>query len=156
MSADREAPPERSATAGYSGTPLVRKLGIKPDARLGLIGAPDGFDVTLGEIPPGVRIRRRLVGEPFDVIVAFHTCRSELERRLPRLADALDPAGGLWMAWPKRASGVSTDLTDNVVRNLGLAAGLVDNKVCAIDETWSGLRLVYRLRDRPPRRPSPR
>jgi hypothetical protein len=140
-----------AATAGYSGTPLVRKLGIKADARLGLIGAPDGFDATLGELPPGVRVRRRLGREPFDVIVAFHSRRAALERRLPALVEALDHAGGLWLAWPKRASGVPTDLTDNVVRNLGLATGLVDNKVCAIDYTWSGLRLVYRLRDRPPR-----
>jgi fermentation-respiration switch protein FrsA (DUF1100 family) len=135
--------------AGYSGTPLVRKLGIKPEARLGLIGAPEGFDDTLGELPPGVRVRRRLGGEPFDVIVAFHSSRADLERRLPALAAALDPAGGLWLAWPKRASGVATDVTEDVVRSSGLAAGLVDNKVCAIDQTWSGLRLVYRLRDRP-------
>jgi Protein of unknown function (DUF3052) len=135
--------------AGYSGTPLVRKLGIKPDARLGLIGAPEGFDATLGELPPGVCVRRRLVGQPFDVIVAFYRGRAELERRLAALARALDPAGGLWIAWPKRAAGVPTDVTENVVRELGLAAGLVDNKVCAIDQTWSGLRLVYRLRDRP-------
>ena len=127
----------------------MRKLGIKPDARLGLIGAPDGFDATLGELPPGVRIRPRLGGQPFDVIVAFIARRSELERRLSALAAALDPAGGLWIAWPKRASGVPTDVTEDVVRDLGLAAGLVDNKVCAVDEVWSGLRLVYRLRDRP-------
>ena len=139
-----------SATlAGYSGTPLVRKLGIKPDTRMALIGAPEGFDATLGELPPGVRVRRRVGGHPLDVIVAFHTRHAELERRLPALANALDPAGGLWIAWPKRASGVASDLTDVVVRDLGLAAGLVDNKVCAIDQIWSGLRLVYRLRDRP-------
>ena len=143
-------PPQQSAPAGYSGTPLVRKLGIKPDARLGLVGAPDGFDRTLGELPHGVTVRRRVRG-PLDVIVAFFVRRAELERRLPALRGALDPAGGLWLAWPKRASGVETDLSDNVVRELGLAAGLVDNKVCAIDEVWSGLRLVYRLRDRPPR-----
>ena len=136
--------------AGYSGTPLVRKLGIKPEARLGLIGAPEGFDDTLGELPPGARVRRRLGGEPFDVIVAFNLRRADLERRLPALAGALDPAGGLWLAWPKRASGVATDVTEDVVRGAGLAAGLVDNKVCAIDHVWSGLRLVYRRRDRPP------
>jgi hypothetical protein len=136
-------------SAGYSGTPLVRKLGINPEARLGLIGAPEGFDATLGELPPGVRVRRRLGGRPFDVVVAFFARRSQLEARLAALARALDPAGGLWIAWPKRASGVSTDVTEDVVRELGLAAGLVDNKVCAIDEVWSGLRLVYRLRDRP-------
>lgn len=137
------------APAGYSGTPLVRKLGIKPDARLGLIRAPEGFDATLGELPPGVHVRRRLGGRPFDVIVAFFDRADELEGRLPALVSALDPAGGLWLAWPKRASGVVTDLTDNAVRQLGLATGLVDNKVCAVDQVWSGLRLVYRLRDRP-------
>lgn len=134
---------------GYSGTPLVRKLGIKPGARLALIGAPGGFDVTLGELPPGVRVRRRLAGPPVNVIVAFFTRASELERRLPGLAAVLDPAGCLWIAWPKRSSGVATDVTDGVVRGLGLAAGLVDNKVCAVDQVWSGLRLVHRLRDRP-------
>jgi hypothetical protein len=137
-------------SAGYSGTPLVRKLGIKPGARLALIGAPEGFDSTLGELPDGVVVRRRVGGSQSDVIVAFFSRRSMLERRLPGLRSALDPAGGLWLAWPKRASGVATDLTDDVVRRLGLAAGLVDNKVCAIDDVWSGLRLVFRLRDRPP------
>jgi hypothetical protein len=133
---------------GYSGTPLVRKLGIKPGARLGLIGAPDGFDATLGELPQEVSVRRRVRG-PLEVIVVFCSRRSELERRLPALRAALDSSGGLWIAWPKRASGVTTDLDENVVRELGLAAGLVDNKVCAVDEVWSGLRFVYRLRDRP-------
>jgi hypothetical protein len=138
--------------AGYSGTPLPRKLGIKPGARVGLLRAPDGFDATLGELPDGVSVSRRAPQRaPFDVIVAFFTARAELARRMPALSHALDPAGGLWIAWPKRASGVPTDLTENVIRELALAAGLVDNKVCAIDETWSGLRLVYRLRDRPPR-----
>lgn len=141
--------PPGAATAGYSGTPLVRKLGIKDGARLGLIGAPDGFAEMLGELPAGVQVRRRLSGQGFDVIVAFFDRRAELEGRLSSLADALEPAGGLWIAWPKRASGVPTDLTENVVRDLGLAAGLVDNKVCAVDQVWSGLRLVYRLRDRP-------
>ncbi len=136
-----------TGSAGYSGTPLVRKLGIKPGSRLGLLGAPSGFDTTLGELPQGVSVRRRARG-PLDVIVAFHSRRSELEQRLPALSACLDPAGRLWIAWPKRASGVATDVSENVVRELGLAAGLVDNKVCAIDELWSGLRLVVRLRDR--------
>jgi hypothetical protein len=138
------------ASAGYSGIPLPRKLGIKPGARLGLIGGPDGFEQTLGELPPGVAVRRRLQG-PLDVIVAFYRSRAEFERRLPALTRALDPAGGLWIAWPKRSSGVPTDLTENVIRELALAGKLVDNKVCAIDEVWSGLRLVVRLRDRPAR-----
>ncbi len=133
--------------AGYSGTPLPRKLGIKPESRLALLGAPEDFDATLGEMPPGVSVRRSARG-PLDVIVAFFSERAELERRLPALIKALDQAGGLWIAWPKRASGLATDLGDGVVRELGLAAGLVDNKVCAIDATWSGLRFVYRLRDR--------
>src|SRR5205807_10067073 len=103
--------------------------------------APDGFDQTLGELPPDVGVRRRLQGS-LDVIVAFHRSREEFERRLPALTRALDPAGGLWIAWPKRSSGVPTDLTENVIRELALAGKLVDNKVCAIDEVWSGLRLV--------------
>ena len=131
------------------GTPLPRKLGIKPRARVALIDAPDGFDATLGELPDGVAVRRRLGGTPNDVIVAFFMRSSLLERRLPGLCAALDPAGGLWIAWPKRASGVATDVTEHLVRALGLATGLVDNKICAIDQVWSGLRLVYRLRDRP-------
>jgi hypothetical protein len=110
-----------------------------------LIHAPDGF--AFGELPPGVAVTTRLSGRR-DVIVAFFTGRAALERRLPALARALEPAGGLWLAWPKRGSGVDTDLGERGVRELGLAAGLVDNKVCAIDERWSGLRFVYRLRDR--------
>jgi hypothetical protein len=137
-----------SAPAGYSGTPLPRKLGIKDGSRVGLLGAPAGFDATLGELPPGVEIRRR-ARAPLDVLVAFFTRRSELVRRLPALQRAMTRSAGLWIAWPKRASGVDTDIDENFVRELGLAAGLVDNKVCAIDEVWSGLRLVYRLRDRP-------
>jgi hypothetical protein len=134
-----------SPEAGYSGTPLVRKLGIKPGGRVALIGAPDGF--ALAGLPEGVSVRSSLRG-PLDVIVAFFVARGSLERRLPALRGALDVAGGLWIAWPKRASGVETDLGEGVVRELGLAAGLVDNKICAIDEVWSGLRFVYRLRDR--------
>jgi hypothetical protein len=134
--------------SGYSGTPLVRKLGIKPGSRLALLAAPPGFDRTLGELPENVVLRRRARG-PLDVIVSFCSSRAELERRLPALKAGLDPAGGLWIAWPKRKSGVTTDLGEDTVRQLGLSAGLVDNKVCAIDDVWSGLRLVYRVGDRP-------
>jgi len=140
-----------SPAAGYSGTTLPRKLGIKPGARLALIAAPEGFDEVLGELPDGVSIRRR-AGGVGDVIVAFFTRRAELERRLPALTRALEIDGGLWIAWPKRSSGVATDLGDGPVRELGLAGGLVDNKVCAIDETWSGLRFVHRVADREQRR----
>jgi hypothetical protein len=137
-----------SAAAGYSGTPLPKKLGIKPGSRLGLLGAPPGFSSVLGELPPDVTVVER-ARAPLDVIVAFFTSRASVERRLPLLQRAMSPSAGLWIAWPKRSSGVATDLGEGDVRELGLAAGLVDNKVCAIDAVWSGLRLVYRLRDRP-------
>jgi hypothetical protein len=128
--------------AGYSGTPLPRKLGIQADSRVVVLGAPDGF-------LPEVEARRRLGGAA-DVVVAFFTRRRDLERRLPALERAIFPAGGLWVAWPKRASGVATDLTEDVLREVALPRGLVDNKVCAIDETWSGLRLVWRKERRTP------
>jgi hypothetical protein len=135
-------------TAGYSGTPLPRKLGIKPGHRVLLLGAPEGFaEATLGELPEGVKVGTRASGTA-DVIVAFQLRRAELARRMPALRERMDPAAGLWIAWPKRASKVETDLTEDVVRELALANTLVDNKVCAIDETWSGLRLVIRLKDR--------
>ena len=133
------------ATAGYSGTPLPRKLGIKPGHRVALLAAPEGFEAeTLGELPDGVGVVRR-AGGTADVIVSFHTRRAELERRLPTLRAMMEPAAGLWIAWPKRASKVPTDMTEDVVREIALPTGLVDNKVCAIDATWSGLRLVIRL-----------
>lgn len=138
-------------TAGYSGTPLPRKLGIKEGSRVAVLGAPPGFDDLLGPLPAGVAVRASARGTA-DVVVLFCERRADLVRRLPAARRGLDPAGGLWVAWPKRASGVPTDLTEDVVRDVGLAAGLVDNKVCAIDATWSGLRLVVRLADRPPRR----
>ena len=136
--------------AGYSGTPLPQKLGIKQGHRLALLGAPDDFEETLGPLPDGVNVRTTARG-PLDVVVAFTTRRADLEKRFAGLAKTLDPAGGLWIAWPKRASGVPTDLDENAIRDIGLAAGLVDNKVCAVDETWSGLRFVVRLKDRPAR-----
>jgi hypothetical protein len=136
------------ATAGYSGTPLRKKLGIKPGHAVAFLSAPDGFETLLGELPDGVRVKSRLRG-PLDVIVFFTTRRPELERRLPALRRAMDPAAGLWIAWPKGSSGVDTDMTEDVARDVGVANKLVDNKVCAIDETWSGLRLVIRLADRP-------
>jgi hypothetical protein len=133
--------------AGYSGTPLPRKLGIKAGHEVAFVRAPGDFEGTLGELPDGVRVKSRAT-RPLDVIVFFVTRRAELERRFERLAAALDPAGGLWVAWPKRASGVATDMTEDVARDVGVAHGLVDNKVCAIDDVWSGLRLVIRVEDR--------
>ena len=130
---------------GYSGTPLPRKLGIKPGHRVALLGAPESL--ALPELPEDVRIVRRAGGQA-DVIVSFHVARADFARRLPSLRAMMRPAAGLWIAWPKRASKVATDMTEDVVREVALPTGLVDNKVCAIDEVWSGLRLVIRLRDR--------
>jgi hypothetical protein len=135
--------------AGYSGTPLPRKLGIAEGHRVAFAGAPNGFRRALGPLPDGAAVRTRVRGR-LDVIVAFFTRRSKLERRFPPLAAALEADGGLWIAWPKRSSGAATDLAEDIVREIAIANGMVDNKVCAIDDTWSGLRLVYRVRDRPP------
>ena len=137
-----------TAMAGYSTTPLVRKLGFKENSRAALVGAPAGFAGTLGELPEGVRFVAPSRA-PLDLVVLFVRGSPELEREFAKLAPRLAPAGMLWVAWPKRSSGVATDLTENVVRDTGLALGLVDTKVCAIDETWSGLRFVIRLNDRP-------
>jgi hypothetical protein len=134
--------------AGYSGTPLAQKLGIKAGASIALVGAPAGFEATLDGLPADVTIRAKPTGRN-DVVVAFHTARAPLERAVPALVRALDVDGGLWIAWPKRSSGVATDITEDTVRDVFLPLGLVDNKVCAIDDTWSGLRVVWRkeLRD---------
>jgi hypothetical protein len=135
--------------AGYSGSPLPKKLGIKDGHRVALIHAPDRFEKALGDLPAGVTLQSGLTGAtPFDVIVVFITRRAELERQLGSLRSVMSPAGGLWVAWPKKSSRVATDMTENVVRDVALPTGLVDNKVCAIDETWSGLRLVIRLEHR--------
>ena len=129
--------------AGYSGTPLAKKLGIREGNVVGLLGAPDGVVDLLDGLPDAVTCRTQARGT-MEVIVSFHTRRSHFERRLPVLLRALDVDGGLWIAWPKRASGVATDMTEDVVREVALPLGLVDNKVCAIDDTWSGLRVVWR------------
>jgi hypothetical protein len=138
------------SSAGYSGTPLPRKLGIREGSRLLLVDAPADFAATLGELPPGVELLEAGAGA-VDVAILFALGAATVRARFADLAASLEPAGGLWIAWPKRSSGVATELDENVVREIGLADGLVDNKVCAIDATWSGLRFVWRLRDRPPR-----
>ena len=130
-------------TAGYSGTPLPQKLGIKEQHKVALIGAPSGF--TLGALPMGVALQRSLAGKAvLDVLVVFVTRRADLVARIASCRPRMQPAAGLWIAWPKRASGMATDITEDTVREVALPTGLVDNKVCAIDETWSGLRLVIR------------
>ena len=143
---------DSSTSAGYSGTPLPRKLGIKPGHRVAFVGEPAGFRATLGELPADVAIvEGEEGGAPLDLAVFFTTSADELRARFGALAAELAPAGMLWIAWPKKAARVATDLDENVVREIGLAAGLVDTKVCAIDAVWSGLRFVVRLADRPRR-----
>jgi hypothetical protein len=126
--------------AGYSGTPLPKKLGITEGSLVALIGAPDG---VMDGLSDDVAVKRQARGSA-DVVVAFFTARRDLERRIGALGKMIFPSGGLWIAWPKRASGVPTSVDDEVVRAVALPLGLVDNKVCAIDSTWTGLRLVWR------------
>lgn len=127
---------------GYSGSPLERKLGIKAEDRVLLDGAPDGFSLTSGSVST------RLGAGPYAVALVFCPDRARLEARWPKVAPRMTAAGALWIAWPKRASGVPTDLTEDVIREVALARRLVDVKVCAVDETWSALKLVTRLADR--------
>jgi hypothetical protein len=131
--------------AGYSPSPLARKLGIKPHSRLLLLDASAGFDV--GDLPAGVSCDRRPTSTPYDTILLFCPMLTALERGFEPAVGWLTIAGGLWTCWPKKASGVTTDLTESALRAFGLRAGLVDIKVCAVDETWSGLRWVRRLTD---------
>jgi hypothetical protein len=133
--------------AGYSGTPLVRKLGLKPGIAAAVLGAPTGYRRTLGALPRGLTLKTAARG-PLDFIQMFTKRRRELGTKLPALKRVLAPAGALWISWPKKASGVATDLTEDVIRDLAIAHGLVDVKVCAVDDVWSGLKLVRRLKDR--------
>ena len=136
--------------AGYSGTPLPKKLCIREGARVALVNGPEGFESVLGELPAGAGVvppsRKGL-----DVVLLFARSRDELVRHFQTYAGRIKPDGSLWVAWPKKASKVETDLAEGYVRQHGLDVGLVDVKVCAVDETWSGLRFVYRLKDRPRR-----
>jgi hypothetical protein len=139
-------PGKGNAVAGYSGKPLVEKLGIKPGAAIAILSAPPGYEKTLGKLPS---LSRKSPGTgPLDFVQFFTREKRELERRFPALERALAPAGMLWISWPKRSSGVATDLTEDVIRRVGLAHGLVDVKVAAVDEVWSGLKFVRRVKDR--------
>jgi len=140
---DPVVPPD--AMAGYSGTPLPRKLGIKPGSRVVLLDAPDDFERTLGALPADVLIRRQARG-PADLALLFARSRAALAKRFPVAIRLLGEAGNLWILWPKKASGVATDLTQNDVRRHGLAADWVDFKIAAVDQTWSGLRFARRKR----------
>ena len=133
--------------AGYSSTPLAKKLGIKEGSRIGLVNAPKNFRDELGELPDDVEFVKRLTNS-LDIIVFFVFSERELATNFSRLAGKLKMNGMIWIAWPKKSSGVKTDISFELVQKIGLAAGLVDVKICAIDETWSGLKFVYRLKDR--------
>ena len=126
--------------AGYSGTPLAKKLGITEGSTVALVDEPPG---VVNPLPAGVTVKRQARGSA-DVVVAFFTRRRDFEPRVDTLARMIFPSGGLWVAWPKRSSGIETDMSDGAVREIALPLGLVDNKVCAIDDNWSGLRVVWR------------
>jgi hypothetical protein len=140
--------PAPTSPAGYSGTPLPRKLGIKPGAKVLLVTPPPGLH--LGPLPADVRVDVEVDAEAgYDVALFFTTSRRQLAARFGELTARLAASGSLWVCWPKRASGAATDMTENVVRDTALPRGWVDNKVCAVDATWSGLRLVLRVENRP-------
>ncbi len=136
--------------AGYSGTPLSKKLGVKEGFRVAFVDSPESFLRDLGDLPTGVEITPRPKA-PLDLIVVFTKREQGLVKRFTALANKLNSKGMIWIAWPKKSSGVATDLSFDSVQRIGLQAGLVDVKICAIDDTWSGLKFVYRLADRPSR-----
>jgi hypothetical protein len=133
--------------AGYSGTPLIKKLGIKEGFRAAFVDAPKDLAKDLGPLPASVRVLSR-PRRPMDFILLFTKSAETLERDFAKIAELLSSTGMLWVSWPKKTSGVATDLSENNVRQIGLNAGLVDVKVCAVNDIWSGLKFVYRLQDR--------
>lgn len=133
--------------AGYSGTPLPRKLGIKNGHAVAIVDEPPELRELLEDLPDDVELRAGITA-PADIVLLFATERAELERELPGAAEAIFPRGAIWVAWPKKASKVPTDITEDVVREVALPARLVDNKVCAISDVWSGLRVVWRKEHR--------
>jgi hypothetical protein len=132
--------------AGYSGTPLPKKLGIKEHFRVAFLNLPADVNTELKSVLSKCQIGK---DAPVDVAMVFVKTRSELEKQLPQFSKMLAPSGMLWVSWPKKASGVATDLNENEVRRVGLEAGVVDVKVCAVNEVWSGLKFVIRVKDRP-------
>ena len=133
--------------AGYSGTPLVKKLGIKEGFDILIVNPPAGFEHQL-ELPKDVTVNGKSK-KPRDFVLLFAKNQHLLEQEFSRYSAKLTPAGILWISWPKKTSGVQSDLNENIVRDIGLARGMVDIKVCAVDEVWSGLKFVFRLKDRP-------
>ena len=141
--------PDRPRTAGYSGTPLARKLGIREGSRLLPLGAPDGYARLLAPLPHGVRLVARL-SATVDLVHLFTARRTALARELARLRRAIRPDAAVWVSWPKKAAKVDTDVTEDVIRAVALPLDFVDIKVCAVDERWSGLKLVIRKGAQPP------
>ena len=135
--------------AGYSGTPLPKKLGIKDGSRIALINAPKDFESELGELPDNVEFIKRPT-KSLDIVLFFVLTERALVRDFVKLAATLKANGMIWIAWPKKSSGVTTDLSFTNVQAIGLASGLVDVKICAVNEVWSGLKFVIRLKDRKP------
>jgi hypothetical protein len=138
---------EKSLQAGYSGTPLIKKLGIKEGSEIIIINPPVGYMNYLGELPAGVILKNKLSGK-LDFIHFFTTSKTEFEKKFSQLKKSLNTSGQIWISWPKKSSKIPTDITEDTIRNFILKNGLVDVKVCAVDEIWSGLKLVYRLKDR--------
>ncbi len=134
--------------AGYSGTPLVKKLGIKEGFNVGLANSPKGFRKELTDLPSGVKFSTENIPKQVDLILLFLDSERMLKKEFPKMMKKITPNGTLWVAWPKKSSGLDTDLSFDNVQKFGLASGLVDVKICAVNETWSGLKFVYRLKDR--------
>jgi hypothetical protein len=139
--------------AGYSQTPLLKKLGIKPDFDVAFVNAPKNFTQQV-ELPASVNIKSPLKSRDLDLIIVFVSSQKTLTAAFAQYSARIKPAGMFWVSWPKKASGVQTDLNENIVRDIGLRSGMVDVKVCAVDEVWSGLKFVFRLKDRPQLRSS--
>ena len=135
-------------TTGYSGTPLLKKLGLKADQNIAVLGAPAGYLSLLGPLPDGLSLSEN-EDAPLDVVHTFVTSRAVLQLQINELRQRIAPNGMIWVSWPKRSSKAPTDVTEDVVRDVALPLGLVDVKVAAIDETWSGLKLVIRVENRP-------
>ncbi len=133
--------------AGYSGTPLIKKLGIKDGMSVLALNSPVPYEKLLGGLPESAVLKKQLRGK-LDFIHLFARSQSELKKLFPKMKSSIVENGAIWISWPKRTSGVETDVTETLVREIGLKAGLVDVKVCAVDETWSGLKFVFRLKDR--------
>jgi hypothetical protein len=140
--------PGSNAAAGYSGSPLIKKLGIKPDMKIAVWNEPAAYWDYLSPLPSAIRVVARVYPGAADMVHLFATTAADFNKLLRRAKPLIHSTGMIWVSWPKKSSGVPSDLDENMIRSAALKAGLVDVKVCAVDEVWSGLKLVYRLKDR--------